>query len=274
MIVRAWERGVLARIGLVALVGFQIVVGGDVPYFAGRDRMDDALKLIRSGREERAKTRFDQYLRSQIAISRRLPADAVVLFHNTRLALGLNRTVLQDLPGYQGLIDYRSVKTPRELCELYRSQGITHIVHQRSVWPALSKQEEVVFAAFLGRFAQNTFREGEYEVIELPSELPPQEPPYRALLLGLGNYADGVYSVDALGVYEPLPERFKQWPIPAQSVPSESAGLPEVIDRVDAVVIANNVAPSSGLATALRDRFTNVLSFADRFAVWIRRTSR
>jgi hypothetical protein len=273
IIVRVWELGIFARIGLVALVGFQIVVGGDIPYYAGQGRMDDALNLIRSGHEGRAKTRFDHYLRSQLAIGRRLPSNAVVLFHNTRLSLGVNRTVLQDLPGYQGLIDYRSVKTPRELCQLYRSYGITHIVHERSVWPALSKQEEVVFAAFLARFAPNTFREGEYEVIELPSELPPQEPPYRALLLGLGNYANGVYPVDALGVYEPLPERFKQWPVPEQSVTSESAGLPEVIDHVNAVVIENSMAPSSDLQIALQDKFMKVLSFGNRFTVWIRRTS-
>jgi hypothetical protein len=273
MIIRAWELGMFARLGLVALVGFQIVVGGDVPYCSGRERMDDALKLIRSGREGRVKTRFDHYLRAQLAVSRRLPSDAVVLFHNTRLSLGVNRTVLQDLPGFQGLIDYRSVKTPRELCQLYRSYGITHIVRDRNTWPALSKQEEVLFAAFLARYAPNKFIEQEYEVIELPGELPPQEPPYRALLLGLGNYADGVYPVDALGIYEPLPERFKEWPIPVQPVAPESAGQPEAIDQVNAVVIASTVAPSPGLQRALRSKFTDVLFLSDRFTVWIRRDS-
>jgi hypothetical protein len=273
MIIRAWQLGTLARIGLLALLGFQVVVTGDAPYYSGQARMDDALSLIRSGHEGRFKTRFDHYLRSQRAVSRRLPADAVVLFHNTRLSLGIERTVLQDLPGYQGLIDYRGVKTPRELCQLYRSLGITHIVHERGIWPALSKQEEVVFAAFLARFAPHTFREGEYEVIELPSELPPEEPPYRALLLGLGPYASGVYPVAALGVYEPLPERYKHWPAPVQSVTVQSAGLPEVIDHVNAVVIANDMTPSSDLARALASGFANVLSFDQRFTVWIRRTS-
>jgi hypothetical protein len=271
IIVRAWELGIFARIGLVALIGFQIVVGGDIPYYAGQGRMDDALNLLRSGHDGRAKTRFDHYFRPQLAIGRRLPSNAVVLFHNTRLSLGVNRTVLQDLPGYQGLIDYRSVRTSRELCQMYRSHGITHIVHERSVWPALSKQEEVVFAGFLARFAPNTFSEGEYEVIELPSELPPQEPPYRALLLGLGQYDNGVYPVDALGLYEPLPSRFKQRPVPERSVTSESAGLPEVIEHVNAVLIEDTVTPSPDLQLALQDKFVKVLSFSNRFTVWSRR---
>lgn len=273
MIIRAWELGTFARLGLVALVGFQIALGGDVPYCSGKERMDDALKLIRSGREGRFKTRFDHYLRAQLAVDRRLPSDAVVLFHNTRLSLGVNRTVLQDLPGFQGLIDYRSVKTPRELCQLYRSYGITHIIRDRGTGPTLSKQEEVLFTAFLARYAPDKFTAWEYEVIALPGELPPQEPPYRALLLGLGNYADGVYPVDALGIYEPLPERFKEWPIPAQSVAPGSAGLPEVIDHVNAVVVASATAPSLGLQTALRENFMEALSLSDSFTVWIRRDS-
>ncbi len=270
LIIRAWELGLFARVGVLGLVGFQVVVGGDIPYYAGQGRMDDALNLIRSGHEGRAKTRFDHYLSTQVALNRRLPPDAVLLFHNTRLSLGVNRPVFHDIPGYQGLIDYRSVKTARELCQLYRSLGITHIVHERSVWPALSKQEEVVFAAFLAHYATNTYRESEYEVIELPRELPPQEPPYRALLLGLGNYADGVYPVEALGVYEPLPAQFKQWPVPELSVTSQSAGLPEVIDHVNAVVIADGTAPSSDLQRALGDKFIRTMSFSNRFAVWIR----
>ena len=270
LIIRAWELGLFARIGLLGLVGFQVVVGGDIPYYGGQERMDDALRLIRSGHEGRAKTRFDHYLSTQVALSRRLPPDAVLLFHNTRLSLGVNRRVLQDLPGYQGLIDYRSVKTARALCQLYRSHAITHIVYDRNLPAALSKQEEVVFAAFLAHYATNPFREGEYEVVQLPEELPPQEPPYRALLLGLRNYADGIYPVEALGVYEPLPERFKQWPSPALSVTSESAGRPEVIDHVNAVVISDSTTPSSDLQSALQDKFRRILSFSNRFAVWIR----
>jgi hypothetical protein len=273
VIIRAWELGWIARAGLVALVGFQLVWGGDIPFRDGESRLADALRLIRSGSEKGARTRFDRYLRSQIAVGHRLPSNAIVLFHNTRLSLGVNRTVLQDLPGYQGLIDYRGVRTPRDLCQLYRSYGITHIVHERSVWPALSKQEEVVFAAFLARFAPNTFHEGEYEVVEIPNELPPQEVPYQSLMLGLDGYADGVYPIDALGIYEPLPERFKQWPLPALPVTLESAGLPAVIDHVNAAVISSQIAPSSQLETALREKFINTMSFRDRFTVWIRRTS-
>jgi hypothetical protein len=86
----------------------------------------------------------------------------------------------------------------------------------------------------------------------------------------LGNYADGVYPVEALGVYEPLPDRLKQWPVPELSVTSQSAGRPEVIDHVNSVVIADGTVPSSDLQSALGDKFIKTMSFSNRFAVWIR----
>jgi hypothetical protein len=269
-IICAWELGIIARVGLVVLVGMQIVWGGDAPFYSGFDRIVDSMDMIRSGYEGKANTRFDKYLRSQRELSKRLPADAVVLFHNSRLGLGVNRTVLQDLPGFQGLISYRDVKTPRDLCRLYQSLGITHIVHERGVWPAFSKQEEVVFATFLTRYAASTFREGEYEVVEVPRELPPVEPPYRVLSLGVSGYGDGVYPVETMGTYDPLPDRFKSYAAPALATTAESAGSPDVVDRIDAVLVGASTVPPLALQSVLQSQFVQVFSFGGRFSVYVR----
>lgn len=273
-IICAWELGILARAGLVLLVGMQIVWGGDAPFYSAFERIVDTMDMIRSGYEGKAKTRFDKYQRSQVELSKKLPANAVVLFHNSRLSLGVNRTVLQDLPGFQGLISYREVKTPRQLCQLYQSFGITHIVHERGAWPAWSKQEEVVFAAFLARHAGGAFLAGEYEVVEVPSELPPDEPPYRVLSLGVSGYGDGVYPVETMGTVDPLPDRFKSYAKPAEPATAETAGSSDVIDHVDAVLVGSGTAVPVALAAALQSQFLQVFSFSGRFSVYVRQRPR
>jgi hypothetical protein len=270
----AWELGILARAGLVVLVGMQIVWGGDAPFYSAFERIVDSMDMIRSGYEGKAETRFDKYLRSQVELSKKLPAHAVVLFHNSRLSLGVNRTVLQDLPGFQGLISYRDVKTLRQLCQLYQSLGITHIVHQRGVWPAYSKQEEVVFAALLTRHPESALRVGEYEVIEVPSELPADELPYRVLSLGMSGYGDGVYPVETMGTYDPLPDRLKSYAAPATPATAESAGSSDVIDHVDAVLVGTSTTLPVPLQAALQSQFLRVLSFSGRFSVYVRQRPR
>jgi len=272
IIVRAWELGWVARAALVAVVGFQVAASGDVPFRSGGGRLSDALAMINGGAQAGARTRFAGYLHAQQALDRRLPPKAVLLFHNTRLGLGVNRKVLQDLPGFQGLIDVRGVHTPRELCALYRSFGITHVVHERGAWPAFSKQEEVLFASLLSRYATDVFREGEYEVFALPPALPPVEAPFRVLAVGSTVYADGIYPVEAMDILEPLLDRFPRHVAPARSITPEEAAAPGVIDQIDAVIVGSGKVLPAPLDAAMRDRFTLVISYGGRFSVYARRS--
>jgi hypothetical protein len=271
MIVRAWELGWVARVGLVALVGMQLVWTGDAYFFSGYERLFDAVNLIKSGYEGNAKTRFRGYMAAEVAISKRLPPNAVVLFHNTRLSLGVTHKVLQDLAGFQGLISYRDLKTPRDVYDLYRSHGITHIVHQRGVWVAFSKQEEILFLAFIDRYGANLFREGGYDVIEMPTAPPPVEAPYHVLSLGLGGYADGVYPIEAMGVLEPIYDPDRRFPPPALAASPAAAAAPEIIDHVNAVLLGPGVRPPPALEAALRDKFTNQLTYGGKMAIYLRR---
>jgi hypothetical protein len=273
VIVRAWDAGWLARPGLVALVLAQLVWGGDALFFSSDGRLSDAVAMIRSGYDGRAKTRFEKYLSGQVALEKRLPQSAVVLFHNTRLSLGVDRPVVQDLPGFQGLISYRDVRTPRELCQLYRALGITHIVHERGVWKALTRQEEAVFDSFLARFAPSRAQEYEFELIELPADLPPAEAPYRVLSLGLSGYADGIYPVDAMGTVEGLPERLRTYATPAVPWTGDVANAPETIDRVNVVLIGSGATAPPALAGELSSKFNYIFSFGGQLAVYVRTTS-
>jgi hypothetical protein len=270
--VRAWELGRIARVGVVAVLATQLVWNGDVYFAAGADRMADAVRLIRSGLDGKAQSRFDRYNEAERAIAKRIPADALVLYHYTRLSLGLNRKVLQDLPSFQGLLTTRQVHSARELWELYRSYGITHVVHEPGWWPVYTRQEEVVFAALLAQLAKNRFREGPYEAFELPTETPPPEAPYKVLSLGMDGYANGVYPVEAMGVYDMLPSEDKHYPAPTTPVTAETAGTSAVIDGVHAVLMSNDYQPRPALAEVLRTQFQNVITYRDhgRLSVYIR----
>jgi len=274
IIVRAWELGLVARAGVIALVGLQIVWGADIPFQAAWARISDGVSMIRGGMEGGAATRFAHYLRSQNAISRRVPRDAVVLFHNSRLSLGVNRKVLQDLPGFQGLIDVRGARTVRDLVALYRSFGITHVVHERGAWPSFSKQEEVLFATLLARHATDTFQEGEYEVFALPAQLPPVEAPMRVLSLGWDGYEDGVYPVAAMSVLEPVPPELRHWPAPELPVTVEAAASPDVMDQVDAVLVGSKQVLPAPVQAAVNAKMTLVISYGGRFNVYVRKEPR
>src|SRR5690606_7719676 len=143
LIIRVWQAGLIARVAVTMLVAVHMVWSSDALFCSGYERIADSISLIRSGYEGKAARRFDRYLSDTRALDKRLPKDAVLLFHNTRLALGVNRRVYQDLPGYQSLISYRGIQNARQLVALYRSLGITHIVHERGKWKALTRQEEV-----------------------------------------------------------------------------------------------------------------------------------
>jgi hypothetical protein len=240
---------------------------------SGFQRVIDSLELIRSGYEKRAEGRFDKYMGTQVALSQRLPPDAVVLFHNTRSSLGVERKVLQDMAGFQALISYRGIKTPRQLYDLYRSHGITHIVHERGTYPALSKEEEVMFLFLIDRCGANRFQVGQYEVVEMPATPPPDHAPFRVLTLGLGGYADGVYPIEAMGVVELIFDPHRTFPAPQLPTNSPSvAESPSVLtDGVDAVIVANGVQPPPGVDAPLRDQFQEELSYGGKFTVYFRR---
>jgi hypothetical protein len=270
LVIRAWQLGRLARVGLLALLGLQIIWSGDIWVNQSFGGIDETLWLLRQGSAGGANTRFDKYLTSERALDQKVPKDAVVLFHNTRLALGLDRPVLQDLAGHQAVIDYRKVTTPRQMCELWRSLGITHVVHEPGFWPAPSRHEDALFAALLKRFATHVFRQGEYEVFALPAELPPVEAPYRILSLGMAGYPDGVYRADAMNTYEIMPDARKHRGTPELTTTLEAASAPDVIDHVNVVLVSAHAILPTALTNALGSRFTAVVTYFNDFTVYVR----
>ena len=268
VIVGCYRLGWLARLGLLPLVGLQLIWGGDAWFYSAQDRIKSSIDLIRSGYEGNAKRRFDGYRSVYRSITRLLPRDARVLLHGTHLSLGIEREVIQDWAAFQGYVSYAGLRTPRELYDYLRARGITHLVYYPRERAAPSKQEELLFYAFVSRYAEQIGNAGGYRVLAMPDTAPPLEQPYRVLVVGLSGYQDGIYPIEKLNTNEQLPPRVQRYARPEAQPGDLDSTLPEV----DAVFVGARARLPAGLEERLRADFTPAVEFSGQFALHLRKS--
>src|SRR5262245_3546800 len=266
MIVRGWELGRLARVGLAVLVSLQVVWGADYA-FSGSDRIDSAIALIRSGMDGGATNRYASFRRGYVERGRSLPENAVVMLHTHHPMLGIDRPVLLDWAGYQGLIDYRPLRTPDELDRRLREIGVTHVVWLPEGVPAPSKQAGVLGASLrAGAGAGARSFEG-LRVVALADVTRLATAPLTVLVSGLSRYSDGLYRVEDLSTLESLPPELAHFARP--SVPASGPRAFEgLVPRADAVILGGR---ARALEAGLEDDFRAVSRF-ETHAVYVRRT--
>ncbi|WP_433930695.1 hypothetical protein AB3662_42020 [Sorangium cellulosum] len=262
MLVRTWQLGTIARLGLVPLVVFQIVWSGDVPFYSGPDRLERALSLIRSTYEKKwtDAQRF-KFRENHRAITQATPPDARILARNYRTTLGIERDIVFDIQAWQSLIFYEPVRGPRELYEHYRSVGITHILYPPNQRPPDTLQAAVLFNELVHRHATEKRRFGSLQLVTMPKEPPPpDELPYEVLALGAPGYEDGLYPVEALHILPKLQPPKGQGPKPAKAWPRDSGAQAALVEAAEAVVVGKDAA-RRGRALKLDSAF----SAAERF---------
>jgi hypothetical protein len=259
LLVKVWRLGWLARLGLVPLLAMQLIWGGDAPFYGSQDRVDSAINLLRSTFDGRAKSRFDGYRSNFVAVKKALPSDAKVILHGSHLSLGIDRDTLQDVAGFQGLITYHQVHSPRELFDYYRSLGITHFVRTQVMWDS-SRQEQILYDLFLSRHAVFVGNYGGILVHAMPVTPPPSESSYRVLCLGLEGYADGLYPIGALNVNEHLAPKWRHYPVPEQPVKSGNAA--DLLRTADAVLI-RGAGANAEVTSMLADAFESIPTHGD-----------
>jgi hypothetical protein len=268
LLVEAWRFGWLARVGLIPLVLLQVVWGWDAFFYSGHERINGAITLIRSGFEGRAKDRYSGYLKAYRDVGKALPRDARVLLHSSHVTLGIDREIVLDWAGFQGLVHYDQVRAPRELYEYYRSLGITHILYTPGERIASSRQEEVVFNALVHRHVKRVGTFGGLQLFKLPEQPPPREQPYRVAVLGLHGYADGLYPIQALNANEYIPPALRNY-----SAPSRPANTPAAagiaIEEADAVLLGPGYVSSSHLLGRFAG-FVKALQYPGQVAVYLR----
>lgn len=252
IIVKMWNIGWWVRVGLIPLIALQVVWSADAPFFSGLGRMVSSMSLAKSGFEGRAKTRFDGFLATYVAIGEALPKDAKLLLHNLHLSLGINRDVFLDSEGMQGLITYRYSRTPRELFDYYRSIGITHILDSPDGILPWSRQAQVLYLAFVNRYAVRMPPPGGgYRLMAMPDTPPPAEAPYQVLCMHLGPYEDGLYPVNTLYKLDSIPVYLQNYRKPAR--PASGSTLTELLHSADAVMLGETADIGAMRAQLLTD---------------------
>lgn len=274
VLVRAWELGGLARVGLGLLCGLQVIWGGDAAFYSGHERFKAAIDLVRSGYEGRAATRFDGYRATDRAIGAALPQDARVVLHMYRPNLGIDRDLVLDWAGQQALIFYEDLHGPRGLYEHYKDRGITHLLWIPGRRPASTKQEDVLFTDFVHRFARNKRRFGAEELSAMPEGPPPPDAPYRVLSLGLEGYADGLYPVEAMKTYEDIPKNahtHETFAPPEIPLPREAGAQVALASEASAVCLGEGFRPGPALKSRLDALFESATTYPKAFSILVRR---
>jgi hypothetical protein len=271
LVIEGFRLGWLARLGILPLVGLQLVWGGDALFYSGADRIRSSIDLIRSGFEGRAKERLNGYRAGFIAVGNALPADAKVVLHSSHLSLGINRELVLDWTGFQGLISYSAMRTPQELFQRFKDLGITHLVQVPHERPSSSKQEEVLWDTFVAGYATSLGNIGGHEVFAMPSRSPPKESPYRVAAFGLSGYSDGVYPVESMGTIEDLPAHLQKYASPSIPLRADAPNVVSSIGEVDAVFVGPRARLNSAANEVLRRDFHDVMNFGSRFTLYVSR---
>lgn len=253
LLFRAWQVGALARVGVAALVALQVVWAGDW-YFSGSDRVANAFTLIRSSMEGHTRKRFKGYRSDYVAIGKALPHDAVVLLHGQHSMLGIDRPVFLDLAGFQGAIDYRTLRTPRDVYDRFRELGVSHVIWAPGANPAAYRQEDVVFGLFAHSLLPDASSYGGLRVAEMPREPPPQVGEPQVVVWRVTRYPNGAYPVSALNVCEPYPDDMKHYPKRAEQ-PLSRRAVADALQHADAALVGDEKDLDGPARKVLRSRF-------------------
>jgi MFS family permease len=222
------RRGWAARAALAGLLALVLVWGGDA-YFIPHWLLEDSTIRVSAsllGAAYRGEAATRQNFRSpHKEIGEALPPDARVLLHEQQLRLGLARPIVQDYAGFQTRFSYEQMGSAREVYDLYRELGVTHMIweHQKA-GRVDSLAGDLRFWQFAANHALGHRRFGKLTVAEVPAEPPtPLSPGHVEQVAYLScdrAYAPGLYPVSLMNTH--LGDgRHVPPPVPAPEIPAD-----------------------------------------------------
>ena len=252
LIARTWASNWIGRLAVLLIIVLQVAASSAHVVSANQGIWVEALNLARSG----PANRYEGYRREYRAVGAEVPEDAVLLMHTSYSVLGINRRTLLDWPGFQGLIDYRPMKTPRDVYDRLVEVGVTHIATADG-WPAHSRQEEVLFDAFLYRYAKKVDTFPIFSLWKMPSKRPPAEEPYSVVLLGLPRQANGLYRVEQLDQLDDGRDLDRPPLLPLNS----GEDVEPLLNQATSAVIALDFALSAQTERLIERRFEQLIAY-------------
>jgi len=257
----AWSSNLFARLGVAALVGLQLIWGGDVPFLpthamAGDVPIKRTIELLSASFRGDANALKTHTGYEDIAAA--LPANALVLTHEEYLRLGLQRRFVGDSQRWQGAIDYAYLGEPGAVFDQLAGLGVTHLLWRRSssVNREVTVGSELVFFDFAYHHTRNRRDFGDYSVVEMPRERPPSRP--LGAVAYLGCSARRLMSIKEVNDMVAADSEGRR------SGDGAAAPLDELVAKAD-FVVADQRCPSSGSLNG----FTLAPHWAD-LRLWLR----
>ncbi len=249
MVILVWRSGVLPRLAMSALLGLQVVWGGDVYFIPGHTMLGGApIRTVADLLAQGYRKRYDNRLvipGDFEKISPTLPKDARVLNHEENRRLGYWRPVVSDFVPWQYGIRWGRLESPGAMHDELRRLGVTHIV-----WRAGKSRGydtlagDLRFFEYVSVFAGPAKKVGGRSVAPISTERPEGAGDLVAYL-GCGRfYARGLHRLARLDVPELWPgRRFqqRQAEVPATADADDLVGL---ADQADFLVVGTGCKPA------------------------------
>jgi hypothetical protein len=272
LLVRLWELGTIARIGLAPLVALQLVWSGDAAMYSGEKLLGKTMEIWASGWNKRTDddvrlARFEDFIK----VTEALPPDARVLLRGSRPSLGLDREVWLDLQWGQAGLFYEPIHDAAGLWQLYRDRGITHLVWRRDVHYSGTLQSSILFAELIDASGAERKRVGGYDIVALPSEPPPASEPVTVLALQQRLYKNGLYNVEDLHVFgrhSPTERKHVAPRVPVDT--KDDDAVIAALGRADVVAAAKPVR-LEGRARRALERAFHRFETVDKVEIWLRK---
>jgi hypothetical protein len=243
LMVSVWELGWTARVGLVPLVGLQLIWGGDAMLFYGRKELEAALDLIGQGYGGNYDERRFRERTSQLEVTRATPKDAIIFARNYKGLLGLDRTVLSDIRAATNYTTYSGVKDARELYDMLKERGVTHLLYPPGTRKPARWNNIVLFDELFAHYTEHGRRFGKLRLAELAKVPPPRVGKYLVLVSGLREYPEGIYRVEQLDVDSGAPQLFTPKPKPLERLRANTAA--EQMADVSALAVGRGRLPKA-----------------------------
>jgi hypothetical protein len=213
----AWGRGRAARAAVSVLVGLQLVWAGDAWFLPSHDYKAPVIAAIESIGNRHKKAGADRTYAPWPQIGRTLPRDAHALVHEGDMHLGIGVPAVFDWLPFSFGIDYGACSSMRDVHELLRSAGVTHLVWELKSREGDSLAGDLVFHAYAARHTKRLGAVGSYAIAALPEVAPPDAPFGAVLVLGCtGRYAAGTYAMADLAVPLRVHDDASRYPAPRE----------------------------------------------------------
>lgn len=213
----AWQRRTLAVRGLIiALLGFQIVWGGDVPFFPTHNLINDSPIRLVSGFLASGFLRTPNRLRlfgDEGLVAERLPRDANLLVHETNMHVGFGVRAVNDQ--WQSRISYAALASPAAIYRELADMKVTHLVWEAKATGWNSVGSDLAFMSFVLNHAVEPEVFGTFTLARFPAAPPPETFNDRVAVLACNNpFSNGFYRIHDLII--PAPGR--PWAVPEAPV--------------------------------------------------------